>query len=342
MTNVFESSNSSSVAIIASCNEKYAPHLGVMFLSVLKNAADSSAIHFYLIDCGVSSANKALICEMVESFSARLHILPGREKDFDQFDAGRYGVAALQRLAMAELLPEHVKRVIYLDSDMIILGDVSQLADFDLGGSPLAAVENLSPKASVGINLPRSGYFNSGMLVVDLDYWRQNAVKEQTIKFLSDNADRALHWDQCALNAVFENQWARLPIRWNLQTDCFGVLRKYFDGSVGYTKQELIEAINSPAIIHYIGKRKPWLWDSYSPYKAFYEHYKSMSLWKKEPKPDASFRCMLKSRLALRKRYKQWRLYSNLNVSLSDLRDASVHPDSIGVADDQRLPDRKR
>jgi lipopolysaccharide biosynthesis glycosyltransferase len=305
--------------VLASCDEKYAQHLGIMFLSMLKNSKDCTAIHFYLVDSGMSSVNQSLIRELVESFNAKLTMIPGQQASFTQFDAGRFGVAALQRLAMAEMMPADIKRVIYLDADMIVLGDINELAKFDLGGYPLAAVENLSPKASVGIKLPRSGYFNSGLLVTDLDYWRQNGIKERAINYLNQNLGHVLYLDQCALNGVFEEQWARLPLRWNLQVDAFGVLKKYFDESCGYTKQELIEAIASPAIIHYIGANKPWLWNCYSPYKNFYTYYKNLSPWKDEPKADASFMAMAKYKLALRKRFRQWYKYTSLDINVRNL-----------------------
>ena len=307
------------ISVLASCDDNYAQHLGVLILSVLKNAAAPGRIDFYVIDNAVGRANRLRMQELADSYGSQLTFLPALEAPFAHVDVGRYGSAALQRLAMAEMLPDSVEQVIYLDSDMVVLGDIAQLDNLGCGGFPVAAVENLSPKPSARHRFKRSGYFNSGMLIADLRYWREHDVKGAALGYLGEYGADSFP-DQSALNRVFAGQWHRLPLSWNLQVDAFGVLRKYFDDSCGYSAEELIQAIARPDIIHFIGRRKPWLWDCHSAYKAFYEHYKNSSPWKDEPRPDASVANALRHTFSFRKKYRQWRRYKNLAIRLEDLR----------------------
>lgn len=319
---MYSTSHSSSLTCInisASCDENYAQHLGIMFLSVLRNSHNTRLLQFFLIDNGISHVSITEIKNLVESFGAKITIIEAQEKPFEHIETGRYGAAAYQRLIMAEILPANIGQVVYLDSDLIVIDDIYKLAVM-AGDAPLAAIENLSPKACLSIGLRRNSYFNSGVLVANLDYWRTHSIQSKLLSYLRDNKDTIRHLDQCALNGVFEDKWARIPQRWNLQADAFGVLKKYYDNNCGYSKQELTEAIASPAIIHFIGPKKPWLWKCHSEYKVFYDHYKSLSPWKDCPRQDSSLGNTLKSSLALRKRYRQWSRYRNLNI----------HPNNIG------------
>lgn len=306
------------IAITASCDDNYAPHVGVLFLSVLSNANEKDNFRFFLIDNHISEANKSKLSKLVNQFGSEVSFIPAITSDFEAFPTMRYGVATYQRLAMAELLPNDLDKVIYLDSDMVVLGDIAELWQEDLNGNPIAAVENLSPKACTGLGLGRDKYFNAGMLVADLKYWREHHIKDQLTLFLSEQAERIKHLDQCALNGVFEGNWRKLPLKWNLQADAHGVLKKYSNGC-GYSHQDIEEAIRKPSIVHFIGRQKPWLWDCHNAYQAFYLHYKNLSPWKDEPRPDANFKNTLKSKLALKKRIRQASRYNNLAINTRDL-----------------------
>ncbi len=313
MNSASHSSNLKRISIVASCDENYAQHLGIMFLSILRNTDNAGLLQFFLINNRISPTSLKTIKNLVEPFGAQITIIEAREKPFEHIDTGRYGAESCQRLIMAEILPADVSQVVYLDSDLIVIDDICELAVM-AGDAPLAAVENLSPKACRGLGLRRDSYFNAGVLVANLDYWRAHSIQLKLLSYLRDNQDTIRHLDQCALNGVFEGKWTRLPQRWNLTVDAFRALKHHYDSNCGYSKQELAEAIASPSIIHFIGPKKPWLWNCHSEYKAFYDHYKCLSPWKNCPRQDSSFRNALKSSLTLRRRYRQWDRYKNLDI----------------------------
>lgn len=298
---------SKKVCICVSCDDNYAPHVGTMIFSLLKHSSAPDNIEIYLIDNGVSEPNKALLKKQVSLFDSIIHFIKATEKPFEGLPTLRYGIATYQRLALADLLPQTIEKVIYLDCDIVVRQDISELWHQLKNLESIAAVENFSPKPSLELELKRKGYFNAGVLGVNLNYWREHDVKSQMIDFLNSDA-KTIHLDQCALNNQFRNSWLRLDLKWNVQADIFGVIEKYYDETCGYTKQGLINASKNPAIVHFIGKQKPWMWHCYSPYKKWFIEAKKQSLWKDEAPSDDSFTNRLKNRLAVKKHLRRKRL----------------------------------
>src|SRR5262249_44225277 len=89
------------------------------------------------------------------------------------------------KLFIVELLPPDVHRVLYLDCDIIVRGDVEGLWNYDLYDSVVGAVEdpNMHYKEKLGL-LPGQPYFNAGVLLVDLDRWRAGRVGPRALNFL--------------------------------------------------------------------------------------------------------------------------------------------------------------
>lgn len=169
--------------------------------------------------------------------------------------------AALYRLLLGQVLPADVRRVLYVDADTLVTDDVAALAGFDLAGRTLAAVrDSVSPWAAgvygadwepLGID-PSSPYFNSGVLLIDLDRWRQEGSGSACIDLLRRVDAR---WgDQDALNKVFEGAWTELPRRWNVQTA--DLQRDSFSWALA--REEAQAAVERPGIVHFTSREKPW------------------------------------------------------------------------------------
>ncbi|MBU1191691.1 MAG: glycosyltransferase family 8 protein [Gammaproteobacteria bacterium] len=160
------------------------------------------------------------------------------------------------RLLLPDLLPADLQRVIYLDCDLAVLGDIGMLWDIDLNDHYVAAVPELTTDSHLvsspqGIRLWRElglaadlEQFNSGVLLINLDKWRAEFVKQRALIYLEKAADWLRWHDQEALNVVFAGAWLRLDARWNL------------------TMRQLMKSApvtyQSPCIIHYHSAEKPW------------------------------------------------------------------------------------
>ncbi len=165
------------------------------------------------------------------------------------------------RLALARLLPPDVTRVVYLDADLLVLGDLSELSRHDLAGATLAAVREASDPFCWSLNGlehvfdlgldPAAPYFNAGILVMDLPAFRAARVEERSLDYLARH--RPARMDQDALNAVCRGRIAELPVKWNVE--------KYF-----FTSEErrlrYRTLLTRARVLHYVGHKKPWTHDT--------------------------------------------------------------------------------
>lgn len=184
--------------------------------------------------------------------------------------------AALYRLLLPDLLPD-ADRVIYLDCDTLIADDLSALASMPVdgelaavrdAGAPVAAGPSGTDWQNLGLS-PGTPYFNSGVLVADLERWRSERIGRRAIEVLRAHSPR---WgDQCALNAVVAGRWHELARRWNLQTaDVQGRGLAW-----AMWRDDVEHAIADPAVIHFTERDKPWLDGTTHPYAPIWRSWQS-------------------------------------------------------------------
>jgi lipopolysaccharide biosynthesis glycosyltransferase len=173
---------------------------------------------------------------------------------------------------MDRVLDKSVQRIIYLDSDLVVLGDLTELAAIELGGRTIGAVKdflikrcgNAAPAFRFDLGLASQPYFNAGVMLVDLEKWRRERIRERTLEFLRLNHSSIRWWDQDALNFMIAGDWLELDPRWNRQSAYW-----WLKGENAITGQD---GLLNPHIVHFTGKDKPWR-NYRHPDKRVYEHY---------------------------------------------------------------------
>jgi lipopolysaccharide biosynthesis glycosyltransferase len=264
--------------IVCCTDEKFSIPMGVMFTSLLENTSKPSEIRFSVINDGISSDNKNKLRYLTSQYGAKLRFIPVDKGKYENFHIRPpWSLAAYYRISIPEIIELDVRKAIYLDCDLIINDDIQKLMEFDLNRCLLAAVEDLSDHTYRKSGLPKNKYFNSGVLVIDLEKWRINNIPFRVREFVKNSPHKMATLDQCALNGVLFNDWYRLPLRWNQQPAVFR--KKWWRTS--FEKDEFEDALWSPAIIHYVGL-KPWNYISYHPLTVEFEKYYFKSPWHNE------------------------------------------------------------
>lgn len=191
-----------------------------------------------------------------------------------------YPVSAYFRIFTADRIPE--SRALYLDSDILIHGSLDQLFSVDLKGNLVAAVEDYFVRDLERLGLQNhEGYFNSGVLLMDLDGFRSHNIGSEVLSFIQDNAEKISFADQCGFNAVLKGLWLPLAPKWNIQS---GFFDKPFESVLTYSKKSIINALEEPVIIHYTGTSKPWKTDGKHPFRAlFWQYLKETPLARRYP-----------------------------------------------------------
>lgn len=148
--------------------------------------------------------------------------------------------ASMYRYFMGNVCAEFDK-AIYIDIDCIVARDIQPILDFELVNAPIAAFQEMHLEHPDNPYFRDRAYFNSGVLVVDLNRWRADGIEEKLIE-VSESFDA---WtgsqDQDILNVVFQDNWTPLNINFNYLTNIYPGLK-----------------ISDPIIVHFAGKSKPW------------------------------------------------------------------------------------
>ncbi len=207
---------------------------------------------------------------------------------FKRIETMGWGYATYIRLLLGELLPDSVKKVLYIDSDTITTGSLECIFQYSLNDKFCGAVldkyvaEDI--KNSFGIKND-DPYFNAGVLFINLELWRKENIGDKCIEFLQNNHNANTMPDQNALNVVFKGRFDLLPLSCNV--DGYALLLPYEEakGIIAqtiepyYSENDYEEARKHPVIVHFIGwyMDKPWIKDNLQPYAREFEKYVALA-----------------------------------------------------------------
>jgi lipopolysaccharide biosynthesis glycosyltransferase len=267
-------SSDENISIVTVCDNHYCVMLAALLKSIEINHLSGEFIDFYIVTDGLNKDNEQKLSASINSPLIALKFLKIEDvipanihlpRDSSSFPLNVYA-----RLFIPYFIQEHIKRVIYLDVDMIVLREISKLWKINLQKRLVAGVVDRAEVVSCfwgGIEnykeleiAPDTKYFNSGLMVIDTDLWRDYHIPERAVRCIANNLPYAKFPDQYGLNVVLANQWYQLDPKWNTY-------------AVDFEK--------NPFIVHFIG-RKP-IYKSYS-YNQLYEKefYKYLKLTKWE------------------------------------------------------------
>jgi len=272
------------IKIISVSDDNYSQHLGVMLYSLFKNYLSDEKLDVYIIDGGIFSENKYKIEDIGREFNIPITFLKISKKIYQNFKISHHiNSSTYYRISIPEIIDSSIKKVIYLDCDLIIREDISKLWYTDISEYFLAAVENPNFNRYADLKIPvNSKYFNAGVMLINLEKWRQYNISTQVIEFIKNNSEKIVLWDQDGLNAILYNKWKKLHPKWNQQTIMFELVAS----ETNFREEEFNEAIKNPSIIHYSTSSKPWHYMNEHPLKSEYYKYLRKTPWKKYLPPD--------------------------------------------------------
>lgn len=272
--------------IACASDNRYALPLAVMLRSLAANLAPNCQVEVYAVEDGVGPAERALVLASLTD-RITLHWVQPLKSDLSGLPTwGRMPATTYQKLTLGEWLPVQVKKVIWLDCDLLVLDDLMPLWDSDLGQWHILAVpDQRVPLVSSRFGVaayrdlglaPEAGYFNAGVLLIDLERWRRDDVAGQAMNYLNTYRDQVFFWDQEALNAVLAGKWGELDPNWN-QNPTIGHLICSSKKTKGNSA-----SLGQPAeirIAHFSGNRKPWNSGGSSLYHNLYFKYLDQTAW---------------------------------------------------------------
>ena len=300
---------SNQINIVFASDDNYAQHIAVVIASIM--AKTKEEVCFYVINDNISKNKIEKLRDTAVAFKAEIEFISVPEAKFSNvYLSGHVSKAAYFRLALADILPNDIEKVIYLDVDLLVYDDIKKLWKIDLENLPLAAVPDYGIMASgrlckqkadvIGLPIGEK-YFNSGVLIINLKEWRKEDYTKQILEII--NSNHFPHHDQDALNKLFMHRWKELELRWNVIPPVFYLFNKVMFNKK--MRNSALEAKSNIAILHYAGSYKPWQFKMYNGFNDKYYYYLALTAFKNEtmPQPAESMKgkSIIRQLLRLRK-----------------------------------------
>lgn len=286
------SSTQEPIVVASAADDFFAMPLAVTAFSAFKNLNSDCQMILYVLDGGISRANKNKFLQTLNSERIAIHwIKPTAEKiksTLLKTKASSHPISNYYRLLLPDIIPAHHNKAIYLDSDVVVEGDLSKLWQQDLGDNYLLGVQDPVHRAPLiaehlkSLDLSQRGitaehkYLNAGVLVINLKKWREEKVADRILQFIAEHPDSPFP-DQDAINVVLAGKWGELSPVWN-QTHVVHLFSEPKDSP--YDESIYPELVNNPSIIHYTSRPKPWGKNCTHPQADRYFKYLDQTAWK--------------------------------------------------------------
>lgn len=260
-------------------DNSYLQHLGVMLTSLFENNNNLKfSVHIIYITLSQSNRNK--LKELITSYNNTFYLhhvdVSKVKKYFKHF--GHVSKTAYIKIFIPRLI-KNKKKILYIDSDIVIAGSILDIYKTNLDNKVIAATRNsgLDSNSEKIDNLgyeKKYGYFNSGLMLININKWNRLHTTQKLLNFIKNNPEKLLLWDQDAFNAILYKEWLELPAIYNFQTHMCINLKKYLG------KQK-------PVVIHYSTSSKPWQFGCNHPYRSEYWKYLKLTEWHNFKTKDA-------------------------------------------------------
>lgn len=279
--------------IIYASDDAFAEILGISMISLFENNKDSESITVYILDDGITEENKcrlnSISIKYVNSKLVWIKAINIEEILEMSVQVDRKSLSQYARIFMSRVLPKEVKRVLYLDCDVIINYSLSELWNLDLDFKTIGALKDAFSKqyrSNIGLK-PNDIMFNSGVMLVDLERWRERNIEEKVLNFIVENRGKIQQGDQGALNAVLCNEVYCFEPKFNSVSIFFDFTYKdmliYRKPPDFYNENQVKEAVDNPVIIHFTTSflsKRPWIEGCKHKYKELWNKYKEISPWR--------------------------------------------------------------
>ena len=253
--------------IVLATDNNFIQHCCVTITSILCNNKD---VDIFIITEGLSAENENILRTQTEKYDGRFHIALVDKAVIAKLPmpktaAQHISPATYYRLFVAEILPDTIDKLVYLDCDIVVRGSLADYWNIDLTGRPLAAVYQRNSWATNTYKGRISsyerldmdcavGYFNAGSLLINLKYWREHHVQEMLLRFLETHYDKIISHDQDILNGCFYKNVLPVSNIWNFRCP---MVPDYY-GSEFIDKKEIKNITQQAVVIHYVNRPKPW------------------------------------------------------------------------------------
>lgn len=262
------------IPIVLSSSDFFVPYMALTIESMLKNASQDYNYDIIILHTNITKKMKYLLNLAINNFKNATvrfwNISPYVENFKFRYQNVHFSIETFYRLLAPELFSEYEK-IIYLDSDLIICDDISQLYNLDIKDNLLAATIDadfcgeynggnpiIKPYVDNVLQLKNPyQYFQAGVLILSIKNMRETLGKYELFQYA--NKKKFIYVDQDVLNCKCQGKVFYLDMEWNVLIDCANIrIREFISKAPAEIYKRYLQARNQPKIIHFAGFEKPW------------------------------------------------------------------------------------
>lgn len=266
--------------VLYTVNDKYIDICLASIISLIRNSkVKKLVIHIICSDFKKEDYEK--ISRLLNSFNCEYYLY-----DIKTFDIEKYNIPnwrgsqiANARLFFQEIMKNNlngINNLLYLDSDLVVVGDLNDLERYK--ENDISAVKDGCFKTYVR-KMGLSNYFNSGVILFNVDNWLNNNYQDEVVRFLEKPWAEITFPDQDALNCAVGEHIKELPLNFNLSANAYLFndfwQKLYFNNGLNYNNDDLLMAKDDPKILHSTGvlSIKPWTDNNVNPFNDVFMSY---------------------------------------------------------------------
>lgn len=262
------------IQILITLNQAYLPRLQVMLTSMHSSQPDEK-FDIWLLHNSIPEESLEPVTCQCRALGYAFHPVTVDSAAFTGAPVSRqYPREMYYRLLAPFLLPRRLHRILYLDPDILVINPLRPLWETDLKGNLFAAASHTG-KTELANNINQlrletdHAYFNSGVLLMDLDQGRNEIIAGDIFNYTREHARELLLPDQDILNAMYG--YRTLPVDdsiWNYDARNYNT---YLLRSGGVCDMDWVMKYTS--VLHFCGKSKPWQKGYIHRFGILYKHY---------------------------------------------------------------------
>lgn len=270
----------------------YAIPAAVSLCSLFENNKDLAQIRVWFIDVGLTEEDRMHLSALAKKYGREITFLKSEDTDRMLSEAGvklwSASYATFYKIFTSCSLTQ-LDRILYIDSDTLILDSLKDLCDYDMSGYACAmAASGMTGAIKKALDLPE--YYNAGLVYYNLEYWREHHVEQDFIEVINDReccsrytivADETLH------NYVLRRRIKKMPLKYNFESSwwLWGWNQKLYPAlgwssaeQAYYGQKEIMEARRHPCIAHYVDLTtgRPWDYLNDNPFREQFEYYREL------------------------------------------------------------------
>jgi len=271
------------IPVVFCFDSNYSNHAATAIFSLFLNSRVPVKIY-----CIVpASDTKAIpaIHQIKDKFRIDISVISAENEVFSTWkEVGNIARATYLRLLIPNLIKE--AKVIYLDADVIVLSDLSELYATPVDNIYIAGV--VDPDGSKASKVPREKndvYINAGVLVMNLDGLRSDNFFQHCQEIYSAYEEKITWCDQCVINKYAENRKTIIDPKWN---------RQIFSNNIKRNEWDDLISNSTSSIIHFVGGEKPWMeWCNPCISEFWWGYAKKLNIEKFEPVKASSIKQLI-------------------------------------------------